>query len=89
MAIALMFMFMECYYLISVGLKCSFFLVLLSSADPERVELSLIAAEGLVRKNSFAAKEVSQHFIQKAALKDFSVGIVAHNPFNIFRSVSR
>uniref|UniRef100_A0A8C8DLD6 Telomere length regulation protein TEL2 homolog n=1 Tax=Oryzias sinensis TaxID=183150 RepID=A0A8C8DLD6_9TELE len=33
--------------------------ILLSSADPERVELSLRAAEGLVRKNSFAAKEIS------------------------------
>uniref|UniRef100_UPI0037E9A757 telomere length regulation protein TEL2 homolog n=1 Tax=Semicossyphus pulcher TaxID=241346 RepID=UPI0037E9A757 len=32
---------------------------LISSDDPVRVELSLRAAEGLVRKNSFAAKEIS------------------------------
>lgn len=33
-------------------------LVLISSEDPVRVELSLKAAESLVRKNSFAAREV-------------------------------
>ncbi|XP_077358573.1 telomere length regulation protein TEL2 homolog isoform X2 [Festucalex cinctus] len=32
---------------------------LISSEDPERVELSLRVAEGLVRKNSFATKEIS------------------------------
>lgn len=33
-------------------------LALISSDDPMRVELSLGAAEDLVRKNSFAAREV-------------------------------
>ncbi|XP_077595067.1 telomere length regulation protein TEL2 homolog [Stigmatopora nigra] len=32
---------------------------LISSEDPERVELSLMVAESLVRKNAFATKEVS------------------------------
>lgn len=35
-------------------------LALISSEDPMRVELSLRAAENLVRKNTFAAREVSQ-----------------------------
>lgn len=33
--------------------------ILISSEDPERVELALQAAESLVRKNSFAAREIS------------------------------
>lgn len=33
-------------------------LALISSEDPMRVELSLRAAEDLVRKNTFAAREV-------------------------------
>lgn len=33
----------------------------MTSGDPERVELSLQAAEGLLRKNTIATREVKSH----------------------------
>lgn len=47
----------------------SIHIALISSEDPMRVELSLIAAEDLVRKNVFAAREVWQPHLEFSSMR--------------------
>lgn len=47
----------------------SIHIALISSEDPMRVELSLIAAEDLVRKNVFAVREVWQPHLEFSSMR--------------------